>query len=171
KRRKKEDTEEKNEKKEAKVEEQAPKKKKEIVEEEAPKRENTQEQGLFKLISSPPPRNPSTLHLQMFSYCVGWGKNDFLAVRNKFYQNTKQRIPLFKNNSFINLQLYFNPLEISSPKNSNPCYTSFSQSFFPHFCPPKDNTPIFIGFLSPFKHFVVHILYIYIYMYIYITFT
>jgi hypothetical protein len=31
---------------------------------------------------------------------------------------------------------------------------SFSQTFFPHFCPPNDNPPIFISFLSGVYHFV-----------------
>ena len=115
---------------------------------------------------------------RVVSYCLGRGQHEHLAVRNKLYQHTKERGKWYKDHSYIdNISSVLNRIKFES---SGPCHignwmsmptcgdliantfkspvffwsTSFSQSFFPHFCPPNDNPPIFLAFISPFKHFV-----------------
>ena len=116
---------------------------------------------------------------RVVSYCLGRGQHEHLAVRNELYQDTKERSQWYKDQGYIdNISSVLNRIQCES---SGPCRVanwmsmptagdliantfkcpvffwspSFSQTFFPHFCPPNDNPPVFIAFLAPFKHFVV----------------
>ena len=188
--------------KKAKLEEEEQKKKKTKVEEEAPKKKFRPIRAVRIPNEKPPPHDPDYLHhlpeilqpyvskvldvesdghcgFQVVSYCLGRGQHDHLAVRNKIYEDTKERGKWYKDNNYItNLPSVLKRIKVDS---SGPCVmsnwmsmptagdliantfkapvffwsTSYSQTFFPHFFPPNDNPPIFIAFLSSFRHFVV----------------
>ena len=113
------------------------------------------------------------------AHCLGRGQNKFFEIRKELHDHLKEKGEWYKNKAYIDdpqkemKRIHFQSKGpcpkshwMSMPSTGDlmanafqtPVFfwsPSYSQTFFPHFCPPNDNPPISFAFLPSLSHFVV----------------